>query len=204
MSTTPHTAALRAAQTTLVVDEKAGTIGGCAVMTAGPWTGWGVLADEKTIQQCADLINAKKNGVKARFRHSQNMGTAEALGTEVGYLKNARVEGSVCRADLEFGTWASSLPGLGDVRGYLLKKAMADPTGLGLSAVLRYGKETVMDPSGSLTAVAARLMELIAVDFVENPAANPNGLLSADAAGSFAAAAVRNKKQLNLTINLVR
>jgi hypothetical protein len=180
-------ATLAALPAQLVVDEANGTIKGAAVMTIGPARGWPFSIDAVTLQQTADAINLKPKGVSVRFAHPADIqrgadGTVkviptESLGTDVGYLSNCRVDGDAVRGDIALAEWSSAMPGLGDVRSYLLKKAAADPTGMGLSAMFAYEPETIIDAGGNAVAVA-RVFDVQGVDFVARPAANPNGLLS--------------------------
>lgn len=179
------------------VDAEAGVIKNAAVMTVGPWGGHRVTdgeyegqfiyGDETTIQQVADLINAAgATGVKVRFKHpelkedpiSGGVVIEDDLGTDVGYIRNARVVGDACRADIHLADYAAKLPVYGDVRSYLLSKAQNDPAGFGLSTEIYFDPELVTDGAGTPLRVVARATDVTAVDFVGKPAANPNGLLS--------------------------
>lgn len=191
-----NTAALRSAAafaTGVDVDVEAGVIRNAAVMTVGPALGHGFNIDATTIRQVADLINAAgEPGVVVRYKHPQPNpdGTMpDALGTDVGYVRNARVEGDVCRGDVFLAEHASNLPGYGDVRSYLLKKAKNDPKGFGLSAVIGFDAEVQMSATGQPEGIVARVFTLDAVDFVGQPAANPHGLLNAKPAPVAPAAA---------------
>ncbi len=161
------------------VDEKAGVIRNCAIMTIGQPRGFPWEADATTISQLKAIIDAAPEGLLARFKHPQPAVAGEplpeTLGTDVGYVKNARIEGDSVRGDVYLGDYAEVLPGLGNVRAYLLAKAKSDPAGMGLSAVIVFRLEDRGD--GELPV--ARLLDAQAVDFVGTPAANPNGLLSA-------------------------
>src|SRR5207244_3247087 len=131
------TAALRASvesfakSPALSVDEGAGLIRGAALMKIGEARGWGFLIDAMTLKQVAGLINSADGGVKMRFKHPDM--AADDLGDVIGKVKNARIVGDTLRGDVALGDYATVLPGLGDVRSYLLKRAMSDPSGLGLS-----------------------------------------------------------------------
>jgi len=104
----------------------------------------------------------------------------DALGTQVGRLKNPRLAGSSVRGDIYLEDYAEFLPGLGNVKKYLLALAATDPTALGLSAVIFYDLQPLTDAYGATDALpAARVNRLDFVDFVGKAAANPNGLLSA-------------------------
>src|SRR5207302_549008 len=136
-------AALRAAVADrLSVDFATGTISGAAVMKIGEAKGHGFGIDALTLVQVRDLINGAPggNGVKCRFKHPAHDDDtgfiADDLDTVIGRVTDARIDGDTLRADVVLGDYASNLPALGDVKSYLLKRAAADPTGLGLSAVL--------------------------------------------------------------------
>jgi hypothetical protein len=166
------------------VDREAGVIKNAAVMTCGPASGHGFECDATTIQQVADLINAQ-GGVKVRFRHPEpkpdgegNLIMPDDLGTDVGYIRNARVVGDACRGDIYLADYARNLPSIGNARDYLLDKAKSDPTGFGLSAVIYFDAEVVNDAAGQPASLVARVSAVEAVDFVGKPAANPHGLLS--------------------------
>jgi hypothetical protein len=142
------------------VDEKAGIIKSAAVMTIGSAIGHGFSIDATTLEQVAALINANADGVKIRFRHPEPNpdGTMpDDIGDVIGRVKNARVEGDSVRGDVYLGDYASKLPGLGDVRSYLLSRAKQDPTGLGLSAVIRFDAEPVNGADGRAVDVVARV-----------------------------------------------
>lgn len=170
---------------TLQVDEESGTIKNAAVMTVGPTIGYPFAIDATTLLQARDLINGQAGGVKVRFKHPEikNGRIADDMGTTVGRLSNARIEGGpagspagphVLRADVKIGDYAKNLPGYGDARAYLLGIARSDPAAIGLSAVIAWVGEKQGDGT-----IAARLADLSAVDFVGKAAANPNGLLAA-------------------------
>lgn len=167
--------------TDIQVDESAGIIRNCAVMTIGPARGHGFYIDATSLKQCADLINADPNGLPMHFTHARReddgVHEPETLGCDVGHIRNARVVGDSVRADVHLGEWAKALPREGDVWTYLLGKAKSDPTSFGLSAVIGYDLETVDDGNGHQKQMA-RIAECMAVDFVGRPAANPQGLLS--------------------------
>lgn len=177
---TPHETTLGTfmfARPTITVNKTAGTIAGCAVMTAGwtkpPAVGKQFRIDATTLEQARDSINAQADGVKVRFKHPVVNGQpADDIGSVVGRLCNARIDGDVLRGDVKLGEYAAVMPGAGDLRSYLLGIADEDPTALGLSAMMRHTLDLIDgDP-------VARVMGVMGVDFVGNPAANWNGLLS--------------------------
>lgn len=193
----PHVLCLRAASfsDSVEVDLDKGIIRNVAVMTVGPWRGHRlaegenegqlIFGDAATIQSVCDLINQSEGGVKVRYKHpaikedpiSGELVLEDDLGSDVGYLRNARIVGDACRADVYLAEYARSLPIYGDVRSYLLNKAKEDPAGFGLSTQVHFEDELILK-DGEPIGVAARPVSLDAVDFVGTPAANPNGLLS--------------------------
>jgi hypothetical protein len=181
-----QTVSLRASLKTggLEVDVEKGIIKNAAVISIGEAEGHNFWVDATTLEQVASLINANKDGVKIRFKHPDmtpvdgGVTIEDDIGTVVGRLKNARVEGQSVRGDIYLGAYAESLPGLGDVRSYLLGIAKDDPEAIGLSAVI--GIEEFEPVGGKdVNRVVARVGIVDAVDFVGRPAANPRGLLSA-------------------------
>jgi hypothetical protein len=174
------------------VDAKAGVIRNVAIATVGPAKGHGFDLDQTSIEQLATLANAMPDGVKVRFRHpaqeraqspdGQPVDTlADSTGTMVGRVKNVHVVGNQARGDVYLGGYAAMLPGLGNVRDYLLAHAVEDPAAIGMSAMFVFDVEPIVDRYGGVTALVARIQSLEAVDFVDQPAANPAGLLSAPA-----------------------
>lgn len=169
------------------VDEKAGIIRNCAVMTVGPWRGRDCESDRTSLEQLKAIIDANPDGMSMRFTHptmkvdntDQTITFSETLGTDVGRLKNVRIVGESLRGDVYLGEYAKVLPGLGNVWDYLICKAKNDPAGIGLSAVIGFDVEPVGLDASQPEKLVARIEACIAVDFVGTPAANPNGLLSA-------------------------
>lgn len=190
LSPVRHIASLRTAisvnTSDVSVDEAEGVIRGASLMTIGATKGHPFHIDQQSLDQLLAILLAKAaNGVPSRFKHpttreedGQNY-LDDALGTLVGTIKNPRIVGETLRGDVYLGDYASHLPGLGDVRSYLLKVAKSNPSALGLSAVIEWEPEITYDASGNPMLPAARIFGCNAVDFVETPAANPNGLLSA-------------------------
>ena len=166
-----------------IVDEASGIVKDVAIMTVGPAKGWGFWCDATTIQQLFTLMKAKKSGIKSRFKHpySPDGKPLDDLGTLVGEVVNPRIVGDAVRGDAKLGSFAETMPGLGDVRTYLLKVAQESPQELGMSAIIDYH---TVDPDPNDTnnpgLPVARIDAVRAVDWVSEPAANPRGLLSAN------------------------
>jgi len=172
--------ALQAIASRVSVDFDSATIAGAAVMAVGP-TGYGVSIDKVTLQQAYELLNAAPNGVKCRFKHphydEQTGFIADDLDIVIGRVANGRIDGDTLRADVILGDYAANLPGLGDVRSYLLKRAASDPMSFGLSAVFVDMPEPILDSFGNVIDTVARIIDLRAIDCVGRGAATPNGLL---------------------------
>lgn len=172
------------------VDAKNGVIKNVSLMTIGQAQGWGFDIDATTLDQLVALVQKNPEGVKSRFKHpeiktvrnannelTQHVG--DDTGTMVGRIKNARIEGNCARGDVHLGTYATMVPGLGNVRDYLLSFADEDPQGIGMSAMFGFHVDPITDQFGNVISRPARLEDLDGIDFVGKPAANPNGLLSA-------------------------
>lgn len=160
----------------LRVDEQAGVIFGAALMSVGPAEGHGWHIDATTLAEAEQMIADQADGAALRFTHPKTDASTgqpvDAIGTTLGVVRNPRVEGGVLRGDLHFGSYASTVPGYGDLRSYLIRMARETPTKLGLSPQILYRLEPV---NGLPTA---RLGAVEAVDFVDRPASNRHGLLS--------------------------
>lgn len=163
------------------VDEAAGIIRGAAVMKIGPALGHGFTIDATTIKQVESLGNASPGGIKIRFRHPQITPEGllpDDLGDVIGYVNNLRIDGDTVRGDVHLEDYAAVLPGLGDVRTYLLRRAKSRPETFGLSCVIGFETEVVTDSDGNPASLVARVHELAAIDVVGQGAATPNGLLA--------------------------
>ncbi len=185
------------------IDREAGIIHGVAVMTAGEARGHGMLIDAATLNSTAAFINAREAGMKSRFTHPGMCD--DGMGKKLGNVKNAKVIGDQVVADLHFSPSASKTPD-GDLAGYVIDLAEEDPSAFGLSVVIT-GKQAWKLADGAEVQTRERPANattdkpflrptgLAAVDVVDDPAANPSGLLAAafsstsntDAAEAFAA-----------------
>ena len=154
------------------VDEQSGIIRNASVMTIGPALGHGFELDATSLQQLVQTIGDE---VQVRFKHPADP-SADSLGTDVGVIRNVRIEGNQARGDIHLQEYAKALPGIGDAWSYLLAKAKSAPASFGLSAVIEYEVEPV--EVGGTLRLMARIHGTQAVDFVGRPAANPGGLLS--------------------------
>lgn len=174
------------------IDRDAGVIRGVAVMTTGEARGHNMVVDAVTLSATADLINAKPEGVKSRFTHPGMCD--DGMGKKLGTVKNARVVGDQVVADLHFSGSASKTPS-GDLAGYVLERAEESAGDFGLSVVVT-GKTAWRVPGGVEVMTRERPVNadsdkpylrptsLAAVDVVDEPAANPSGLLAAAFSGT--------------------
>ena len=155
-------------------DKYKGVIRGFAVMTQGnvkDMRGWEI--DETTLSQIVEAGNKSQLGLKSRFGHPNMSSTA--LGTFTGRAKNFRKDGDIARADLFISKTAYETPD-GDIASYVLDLAEKDPEAFGTSVVLgefdlEYtDKEKNKD--GKDLPPKLRVSSLMAVDVVDDPAAN--------------------------------
>lgn len=167
---------------------KAGVIRGLSVITRGEALGHDLWIDEVFLGQVEELVNRPNKGVKSRFAHPGL--SSDGLGRHVGRALAAEVEGDKVSADLHFAPSAHETPD-GDLAGYLMHLAEDDPEALGMSIVFKHDFEATEqfnrefeidgefqspDPLNEKNLPHARLAEIRAVDFVDEPAANPDGL----------------------------
>lgn len=155
-------------------DKYKGVIRGFAVMTQGnvkDMRGWEI--DETTLSQIVEAGNKSQLGLKSRFGHPNMSSTA--LGTFTGRARNFRKDGDIARADLFISKTAYETPD-GDIASYVLDLAEKDPEAFGTSVVLgefdlEYAdKEKNKD--GKDLPPKLRVSSLMAVDVVDDPAAN--------------------------------
>jgi len=159
----------------LKVDRAAGVIRGVSLMTMGTAKGHGFEVDHETLTTLVKAYKANPN-VKVRLTHAERQGKdgAERL---VGRVKDVRVEGDRVRGDIHFGSFAKTSP-MGNLWDYLFDIAESDPSIIGMSCVAKFDFETVVDPKTEEETFFARCAFLRAVDFVDDPAANRQGMLS--------------------------
>lgn len=146
------------------VDRQSGVIRGVAVITAGVTAkGHNLEIDEKTLDQIVECGKAKGR-VQVKLNHRD----PQALQSICGYIDGFRKEGNKVLADWHL---------LKSHEEYekTLEKAEVMPDCFGLSAAFA-GPE---DGEKIGKKKAARCEELLAVDCVPMPAANPDGLFEA-------------------------
>lgn len=176
-------------------EKKSGFIPGVSFITKGEALGHGYWIDEVFLQQVADACAADPKGKKSRFTHPSLSG--DGMGKYLGRAKGGVLDGICVRGDLHLSPLSRKSPD-GDLGGYVMELADDDPEAFGASIVFlhdyaaekeflvangaEYDEEygwygfTSPDPENVMHLPHARLSELHAVDVVDDPAANPNGL----------------------------
>jgi hypothetical protein len=162
------------------VDAEAGIIRNVSFITAGPAVGHGFDVDSVMLKQVEKGVNGKKKGVMVRLTHPEAsfFSYTDPATVLVGRAKNAVLKSDQVRGDVHFADYADLSPS-GKLKSYLLAVAEEDPEAIGLSISFvpdEFEKRT--DENKQSLPPAGRIRELIAIDFVGDPAANPKGLLS--------------------------
>jgi len=183
-------------------DYEAGLIRGYAVITRGEALGHGLWLDRAFLNEVADQINASEKGHKSRFTHPGL--SSDGLAKFLGRTKNAFVDGDTVRADVHFSRSSHNTPD-GDLATYMMDRAIEDPASFGASIVYEpdyesedafvlanggFEKFTSPDPDNLSNLPHARMKGLRAVDLVDDPAANPDGLFHRQDVASQAEALV--------------
>lgn len=182
---------LRAAPV-LSVDRDQHIIYGVSAAQAVEALGHGMTLDGKTIGQIVEHGNAARNGVKSRFTHPGLSSTG--LGKYLGRLRDFRQEGDKALADLHLADSAFKTPE-GDLGTYVMDMAENDPDMFGMSVVISGQRVWTLDdgsemdvedfkdgkrPERATTKIpVVRIKQLHAVDAVDEPAANRDGLFAA-------------------------
>lgn len=151
----------------LKVDVEKRVIPGFAVATLGPAVGHDEIIDEETLNQIVQL--GQRAPVRCRIDHPDQVDPkmpqiANKLEKLVGFAKNFRRDGNVVRADCY--VLPSAAAPLGDKLLALANSEAADFFGASMVHISRTDNKRV------------RVEELLALDFVDFPAANPSGLFS--------------------------
>lgn len=211
----PVTVDLRAGirQGSIKVDREHGILGNVAIITEGAAIGHRFFVDSTMLVQVSEWISQESRTVKCRLGHPDPWGGEDTVMTILGTVENGRIDGKQVRGDIHFGDWSADMPGRGNVKEYLFKMAESKPQVLGLSIsfVPDWDEmDRIAAEDGGLPP--GRVKELIAIDFVGDPGANPAGLLSRkDASANAGVTHTKgvkkmkvNKKQLKylLTIGL--
>jgi hypothetical protein len=141
------------------------------------------------IRQTVDAINAQPKGVKSHLTHP-DFGGPFSLGDDpillmLGRMKNARVDGDRGRADMHFGRYADSSP-RGKLKTYVMDLAEDDPEIAGLSMVFLRDRNRERQDQKNEPLPPGRMKELLTIDWVGDPGANPDGMLSTAHGGASA------------------
>ena len=171
------------------VDRERHVLYGVSAMQAVEAIGHRLMIDHRTLEQFTELANATKHGLKSRFTHPGL--SADGLGKHLGRMRNFRIEGDRVLGDLYLSETAARSPS-GDLRAYVESLAAEDPEAFGMSVVvdgygawqLANGMEQDDDGSGKPADAVGkypvlRVVGAYAVDAVDEPAANRDGLFSA-------------------------
>lgn len=183
------------------IDRENGRIFGVSTMQIGEALGHGSWVDDVTLSQIAELGNKSTRGVKVRFTHPGMC--SDGLGKMLGRVRNFRVNGDKCLADFEASASAKE-----DLISHIFDLAENDSDAFGMSVVVlgwvvyktdigevvpEYDPNGMpMVPAGALKdeygnpMLFLRVDSLRAVDFVDEPAANADGLFSAQTTQQFA------------------
>ncbi|MBS0206633.1 MAG: hypothetical protein JSS49_27465 [Planctomycetes bacterium] len=184
----------------------AGIIPAVSAITRGEALGHDFWIDDVFLGQVAAALAAATDGSKCRFTHPglSADGLAKGLGLAIG----GRLQGDQVLTDLHFYASAHKSPD-GDLAGYVMDRADEDPLHFGTSIMfisdeqaeqdfmLAHGGQIVIheddwetyetiegfqspDPLNTDNLPHCRLLEFLAVDVVDDPAANPNGLFHRD------------------------
>lgn len=167
-----------------------GRLAGVSVITKGAIEGHDLYADVVFLEQVAAAINANEAGVKARFAHPGV--SDDGLGRFLGRVHSASVIEDHVVATLDLAASAHDTPD-GNLARYIMHRAHEDGTTLGLSIVYtpdstaeaefmeQHTQDGVFrspDADNDAGLAHARLGRLHAVDVVDEPAANPDGLFA--------------------------
>ena len=176
------------------VDREAHIIYGVSAAQAVEALGHDMLLDGRSIAQIVEHGNAARNGVKSRFTHPGLSSTG--LGKYLGRMRDFRQEGDKAVADLHIADSAFKTPD-GDLGTYVMDLAENDPDVFGMSVVIKANRVWQLSNGSELDAVnergegverpanavtdkpLARVRQLMAVDAVDEPAANRDGLFAA-------------------------
>jgi hypothetical protein len=176
------------------VDREAHIIYGVSAAQPVEALGHGMILDAKTIRQIVEHGNAARNGVKSRFTHPGL--SSSGLGKYLGRLRDFREEGSKAVADLHIADSAFKTPE-GDLGTYVMDMAENDPDMFGLSVVIRGerfwtlsdgselptededGRTRKRPDNATTDKPVVRVKQLLAVDAVDEPAANRDGMFAA-------------------------
>jgi len=150
------------------IDLENAVILGVSVITSGEAKGHGMLVDGETLQQVKSAAETYTGGLKVKTDHFSGFNQI------VGTLKNFVIDGDQLRADLHLLKAHEATP-------RILEMANMMPGSFGLS--ISFSGEHMTDATDT---TFARCSEIYSADLVDQPAANPNGLFSAQVDSTFA------------------
>lgn len=166
----------------------AGVIYGASLITTGEALGWGEWCDGTFVEQVASY-KTRTGAVKVRFTHPSM--SSDGLGRKLGVVLDRRIDGEQSLGDVHFTKAAHKTPE-GDLANYVMDLADESPEEFGMSIVYKSdvgaeskfraenenedGRFESPDPRNENNYPHVRLARLYAVDFVDDPAANPGGL----------------------------
>lgn len=171
-------------------DFKQGVIRGVVLATRGEASGHGLWLDRPFLERVVALVRGTPGGIKSRFQHPELF--TDGLGSMLGYIRGARVDGDRALADLHFIGAARKSPH-GDIAEYTMDLAEDAPEDFGMSIAFvadeqaeaafekshsAGGRFRSPDAQNTKHLSHARVARLDAVDAVDEPAANPAGLFS--------------------------
>ena len=172
------------------VDKDEHVLRGVSLIQAVEALGHGVMVDETTLSEVVELGNASAKGIKSRFTHPGL--SSDGLGKFLGRIRGLRQEGDKVVGDLYLSALAFKSPTDGNLGDYILERAEEDPASFGLSIVAdgsyvwrtEDGQEIDAGeprPNNSIHDLPfLRVDNLVACDVVDEPAANRDGVFSAD------------------------
>lgn len=170
----------------------AGVIYNVSCITRGEALGHGMWIDKQFVSQVGAAMLAAENGIKVRFTHPNQSGDGLAKGMGRAYFRV--VDGDKVFADIHFWKSAWDTPD-GNLAGYVMERASEDPSSFGTSISFMADSDATEqhsslnsedgqfksdDEDNYKDLPHVRLKTLRAVDFVDEPAANPDGLFSVD------------------------
>lgn len=176
------------------VDRDAHIIYGVSAAQPVEALGHDMILDRKAINQIVEHGNAARNGVKSRFTHPGL--SSNGLGKYLGRLRDFREEGGKAVADLHIADSAFKTPE-GDLGTYVMDLAEGDPDMFGMSVVIKgqrvwtlgdgsevdiadeEGRQRKRPDNATTDKPVMRVKQLMAVDAVDEPAANRDGLFAA-------------------------
>jgi hypothetical protein len=180
--------------------KQAGLITGLAAITRGPALGHNAWIDSQFVEDAAAALRQATTGTKSRFTHPDM--SSDGLGKQLGRVHGGEAVDDVARTDLHYNKSAHTAPD-GDLAGHTMALAEESPEDFGASIVFDHdwaaevsfhvehgatleddaGYEYLdltdfdsPDPLNTENLPHPRLAKLLAVDLVDSPAANPNGL----------------------------